>query len=198
MMMKILWSTCSSTQTRCKVGRSNSSLDSEDSKSVDDLLAAMKSRTASRFVATKIGAFIKASGLKERSTNMDGVTNRYRYTLTKKPDMDKQRKLFKKLAFETVFKTPQVHQLEYKGDLILSRMFECFENNYITGSDGDKRRRILLPAETEKGVLGIERSEHQKRARLLCDHIAGMSDDFAVRTFRRLFEPDFGSIVDLV
>ena len=139
----------------------NSSLDSEDSKSVDDLLAAMKSRTASRFVATKIGAFIKASGLKERSTNMDGVTNRYRYTLTKKPDMDKQRKLFKKLAFETVFKTPQVHQLEYKGDLILSRMFECFENNYITGSDGDKRRRILLPAETEKGVLGIERSEHQ-------------------------------------
>jgi dGTPase len=176
----------------------NSSLDTEDSKSVDGLLAAMKSRTASRFVATKIGEFVKTCGLKERSTNMDGITNRYHYMLTKEPAMNKQRELFKKLAFETVFKTPQVHQLEYKGDLILSRIFECLESNYITGSNGDKKRRILLTAEAEKAVLAIERSEHQKRARLLCDHIAGMSDDFAVRTFRRLFEQDFGSIVDFV
>jgi dGTPase len=175
-----------------------SSLDSEQAGSVERLLQAIKTRKASRFIATKIGEFVKACGLEERSTDMDGLTNRYRYVLTKRPSVDKERKLFKKMSFELVFKTPQVHQLEYKGDLVLTRIFDCLEKNYITDPGGDERRRNLLTGETERAVLAIERSDRRSRARLLCDHIAGMSDDFAVRTFRRLFEPDFGSIVDFV
>ncbi|MEO1831305.1 MAG: hypothetical protein ABGZ08_02130 [Akkermansiaceae bacterium] len=38
----------------------------------------------------------------------------------------------------------------------------------------------------------------EKRARLVCDFLAGMTDGYAARTFRRLFEPGFGSIGDLV
>ena len=36
------------------------------------------------------------------------------------------------------------------------------------------------------------------RARLLCDYISSMTDGFAIRTYKRLADPDFGSIVDLV
>jgi dGTPase len=36
------------------------------------------------------------------------------------------------------------------------------------------------------------------KARILCDYVAGMTDGFAVRTYKRLFDPDFGSILDLV
>ena len=37
-----------------------------------------------------------------------------------------------------------------------------------------------------------------ERARFLCDYIAGMTDGFASRTYKRLTDPDFGSIADLV
>ena len=36
------------------------------------------------------------------------------------------------------------------------------------------------------------------RARLVCDFLAGMTDGYAARTYKRLFSPDFGSIGDLV
>jgi len=36
------------------------------------------------------------------------------------------------------------------------------------------------------------------RARLVCDFLAGMTDGYAARTYKRLFAPDFGSIGDLV
>jgi dGTPase len=35
------------------------------------------------------------------------------------------------------------------------------------------------------------------RARLVCDYLAGMTDGYAARTYKRLFSPDFGSINDL-
>ena len=35
------------------------------------------------------------------------------------------------------------------------------------------------------------------KARILCDYIAGMTDGFAIRTYKRLFDPHFGSILDL-
>jgi dGTPase len=34
--------------------------------------------------------------------------------------------------------------------------------------------------------------------RIICDHLAGMTDGFAIRTYRRLFDPRFGSIADLI
>ena len=36
------------------------------------------------------------------------------------------------------------------------------------------------------------------RARLVCDFLAGMTDGYAARTYKRLFSPDFGSIGDLI
>ena len=37
-----------------------------------------------------------------------------------------------------------------------------------------------------------------ERARLVCDFLAGMTDGYAARMYKRLFTPDFGSIGDLV
>ena len=33
---------------------------------------------------------------------------------------------------------------------------------------------------------------------IICDYIASMTDGFATRTYKRLFDPEFGSIVDLI
>jgi dGTP triphosphohydrolase len=53
----------------------------------------------------------------------------------------------------------------------------------------------VLPAIVEK-LIERESTEHGKRRRI-CDHIAGMTDGHARRTWKRLFDPDFASIVDL-
>ena len=36
------------------------------------------------------------------------------------------------------------------------------------------------------------------RARLICDHLASLTDVSATRTYKRLFDPTYGSITDLV
>jgi dGTPase len=75
---------------------------------------------------------------------------------------------------------------------MLERVFGVLENNYIKST----RDYNLLPSDLEI-LMGREKNNNA-RARLLCDHISGMTDGFAERTFRRLFDPTYGSIVDLV
>ena len=80
---------------------------------------------------------------------------------------------------------------------MLCRIFASYRVNYLGSEPGVSSRR-LLPAETEGLVGGLPGTDIHTRARLICDHISGMSDDFAVRTYQRMFEAGFGSIVDLV
>jgi dGTPase len=52
----------------------------------------------------------------------------------------------------------------------------------------------LLPEAFDQIVRNQESVE--SKARVLCDYVAGMTDGFAVRTYKRLFDPGFGSILD--
>jgi dGTPase len=172
--------------------------DQENAKSVEELIEAIRKRNISRFAALRIGDFIEAAALEERPGKLAHLTNRHRFSLTKKKLREKQYELYNRLAVNIVFTNPQVHQLEFKGNQILQRLFESLIATYVE-HDGDERDRLkLVPAETERNILEISANDRTTRARLLCDHIAGMSDDFAIRTYRRLFDADFGSIVDLV
>jgi dGTPase len=78
---------------------------------------------------------------------------------------------------------------------MLSQLWETLETRYIKGELIDGQDFQLLPHDT---VAEIEQtSEQTDRARLICDYLAGMTDGYATRTFKRLFSPDFGSINDL-
>ncbi|MFT4547685.1 MAG: dGTPase, partial [Verrucomicrobiales bacterium] len=67
---------------------------------------------------------------------------------------------------------------------------------YIDPPVKPKAHISILPPETE--ILIWKEIDEKARARHICDHIAGMTDRFAARVYRRLFDADFGSIVDLV
>ena len=101
--------------------------------------------------------------------------------------------MFKKLSLDLVFLSPQLHQLEKKGDYLLKRIFDTFAENYI---GREKFELNLLPKYVEQNIANANNDQH--RARLLCDYIAGMTDGFAIRTYKRLFDPEFGSMVDLI
>ncbi|HXP84403.1 MAG TPA: dNTP triphosphohydrolase [Bryobacteraceae bacterium] len=172
--------------------------DGDNSRALECVLSNLKQQSMSRHIALLIGEFIHATALSEETTEMDGVTNRYRFRLQIDNCYKQQCALFKAIVKDLVFKTSQVQQLELKGNMILGRLFNCYRKQYLKQSGSDKEALHLLPADTHALVVSVPRKETNHRARLICDHIAGMTDDFASRTYRRMFEAGFGSIVDLV
>ncbi len=139
-----------------------------------------------------IGSFIRSCQIKERETFLDKHTNRYKYILYVEKSVLDKLELFKKLSIDIVFKTSQLHQMEYKANHLLRKLFETFEQNYITENKSLK----LLPEFNHK--LVVNKNTNYDKARILCDYMAGMTDGFALRNYKRLFQPDYSSFVDLI
>ena len=108
-------------------------------------------------------------------------------------EVARTRRIGKALAYDCVFLTHQLKQLEYKGERLLTEIFRIFAGQYL---EIPKPRFNLLPPDVAE-LLAVEPTPTGK-ARRLCDYLAGMTDGFATRTCKRLTDPDFGSIVDLV
>ena len=150
----------------------------------DVLLAGEVERT----FAKRIGDCIAATALVERKNALSAQTARHRFTLQIDPAIKAQVEFYQQLAVELIFQTPQIKQLEFKGRRILRELFETLREAYATSSTAR-----LLPREVEER---IERGT-ASRERILCDHLSAMTDAEVIRTHRRLFDPQFGSISDL-
>lgn len=169
-------------------------LSDEDAKHIDDLCRAIRRRRLEPLMGHKVGDFINAVKLAEAPENlMSAETARYRCNLMINPETIAESKLYKRISLDLVFRSPQLQQLDHKAYRILGELFRIFTDNYI---GTEKRRLRLLPAEVEKTIATAP--DDNTRARLICDLMAKMTDRFAIRTYRRLADPDFGSIVDLV
>ncbi|CCH47478.1 dGTP triphosphohydrolase [Pseudodesulfovibrio piezophilus] len=143
-------------------------------------------------LARLIGLFIHSTTLITRNTALGEKTNRYKFDILVEGESRRLCEMLKSLAIGLVFHTPQVHQLEYKGGRILRKLFSVMEEEYM--KDGTHPFR-LLPAHYHEAMAT---SSHLQKKRMLCDYLSGMTDGFVVRTYKRLFDPDFGSIIDLI
>jgi dGTPase len=141
---------------------------------------------------SQIGDFIHACSIAESKSVLGDTTNRYKYNLVIDKSFLEKVELYKSLSADIVFKSSQLHQIEYKGDRMLSSIFTVFEENYVTGL----RKIKLLPDFSDKIVR--KESDSYKRARLICDQLAGMTDSFAMRNYKRLFDADYSSITDVM
>jgi dGTPase len=121
------------------------------------------------------------------------MTRRHQYQLEIDPAVEAQSKMNKKISMDLVFQSPQLQQLDYKADVILTKMFGVLCDRYIEKNGSDLH---LLPATVEAEIA--KAPDAAARARLVCDWVASMTDSFAFRTYRRLFDANFGSITDFV
>jgi dGTPase len=126
----------------------------------------------------------------ERSIPVSTTTNRYRFSLFVDPAVRAEADFYKRLSQELVFDHSKLHQLERKGRVILEGIFEAFSESYLNGNDSR-----LMPESFDRMIR--LKQDRRARARVLCDYIAGMTDGFAIRTYKRLYDPDFGSLLDL-
>jgi dGTPase len=166
-------------------------LTAEELQHAETVIAAIKDRKAEARFSRKIGTFIRATALKERNGPLSSQSSRYRFTLFIDPAVRAEADLYKKLSHDLVFDHSQLHQLERKGRVILEGIFRALSESYLAAKDSGLR---LLPEAFDQIVRSQGSAEC--KARVLCDYIAGMTDGFAVRTYKRLFDPGFGSILD--
>lgn len=104
---------------------------------------------------------------------------RYRITLSK--EGKKLADALQKLVRTKVIFSPEVQTLEYGGQQLVMELFEAMEPS-------PKR---LLPSDTQALLAGREGEEV---SRVVCDHISGMTDDYATKIYGRLFMPNSGTL----
>ena len=143
-------------------------------------------------LGSEIGDFIHAITIRERKTFMDDKTNRYKYELVIDRDIQKLADLYKKISVDIVFRSPQIFQMEFKGNHILRSIYNALSDNYVEQVKAPR----LLPEFTDS--LLRSKPTRELRARVICDYIAGMTDNYAGRTFKRLYDPDFISFSDFI
>lgn len=88
------------------------------------------------------------------------------------------------LVVRKVIKTPQVQMLEYRGQQLVVRLFEALIS--------DAPRLLKENFANMYQAASNEVSRH----RIVCDYIAGMTDEYATRMYERLFVPRQGHVFD--
>jgi dGTPase len=169
-------------------------LSDADKADVAFLSKAMRENRVEGRLNRLIGECIRATKLVPTANFLSQSSRRHQFELDIDPVQRRRADLHKKIALDLVFLSPQLQQLDHKADFILTRLFEVLRERYIESVQ--PKGLHLMPAAIEKEIqTGADASI---RARLVCDWIANMTDHFAFRTYRRLFDADFGSITDFV
>ena len=135
-----------------------------------------------------IHKYISSVSRDKRDELADGaVSQRYEYTLAIPPEIEIEVDLINKIIMKFVIKSPQVQTLEEKGKHIIRCIFDKI-------MEGDNVYH-LLPNDWRE-LLNDNISESAK-ARIVSDYISGMTDNYAQKTYAKLFLPNYGSIYDI-
>ncbi|MDF9834005.1 dGTPase [Ereboglobus sp. PH5-5] len=158
------------------------------------LIDGIRADKLERMFAAKIGTFVRATRLKERINFMSSLTNRYRFELTIAPAAVAEAEFYKKMANDIIFESPQLQQIEYKARRVLHTLWEAAWENYV---EPPQARRAIKVIPIRAAHQINEAKTREGKARCICDWLAGLTDGMIVRTYRRLVDPEFGSIRDL-
>lgn len=181
------------TITRLESWAAAQELGPEQADHVNFLCSAIRERRVEARLNRQIGDYIRAARLVPEASFLSAMTRRHQFRLEVDPAVKARSRLNKRISLDLVFRSPQLQQLDYKADVILTRLFEVLHDRYIEPGGS---RLHLMPAVQE---AEIEKApDAASRARLVCDWVASMTDAFAFRTYRRLFDANFGSITDFV
>jgi dGTPase len=180
------------TMERIERWAAGEAIDPEKQGLLDELGRGLHSDRLESVFSKKIGEFITACRLRERDNFMAKRTNRFRYELVVAPEAERTALFFKKMANDIIFESPQLQQMEHKARKILFDLWGSAWHNYV--ERGDRAIRVLPP---QVGRLIDAEDTKAGKARRICDWLAGLTDGMIVRTYQRLFDPQFGSIRDL-
>jgi len=164
-----------------------------DGKLLDDLKRSIREGYYERKFNSKVGSFINATRIVESEGPFSDRSNRYRLRLEVDPASKREATLYKRIASDLIFKSTTIQQIEFKGGRLLDNLFEVLVENY---SPKDAGRCLKLVPENEHSLF-LQAKGEAGRARVGCDFLSGLTDGQAVRYYKKWFDPDFASILDI-
>lgn len=129
-------------------------------------------------------------------------------------EIEELRELICNLVYDIVIKDENVQQLEFKGQKLIIELFQVLSEDperflpkstkerWVQASQDAKvnPKKYLLQSVREKleqeGKNVVEKAQESAQMRVICDFIAGMTDDYATKFYEKFFMPNKGSIFD--
>ncbi|HAL7924361.1 TPA: dGTPase, partial [Escherichia coli] len=118
--------------------------------------------------------------------NSDFKSKILRYKVALPAAVEELRKAIFELVRNKVIQHENVQLLEFKGQKLIVELFNVLANDPIR----------FLPTETRKKYNQEEAKGDDKKMRVICDYVSGMTDDYATRLYEKIFVPRKGSIFD--
>lgn len=85
----------------------------------------------------------------------------------------------KRFLRENLYRHYRVHRMSHKAGNVITELFNAMMNDL----------RIMPPQYREKAQSNEEKAGESGRARIVSDYIAGMTDRYAIKEYRRIFDP---------
>lgn len=127
-------------------------------------------------IGALVNIFVTTISISEILPDADEPLVRYNATL---PDAERQLlNALKAVVFEHVINQPAIQQLRYRSQNMLLDLFDAFHTEPLRLLPHNTRSRWEA-AFTTQGQIGADR--------ILCDYIAGMTDDYAHRMYQNLY-----------
>ncbi len=161
---------------------------------VRTVLSPPEGRTISRSVSRKrktselINQFIQGTDRGERKGGEGLATDRYRFEMVTDGEVARRVHALKALSYVLLITDQTVHTLEARAEEVLRRLFIDFGKENSAKSYPEGQLRDLFE-------MGIATSKEARR-RVACDYIAGMTDEYAQRMYRRLFTAERSALRD--
>mgnify|MGYP000669301912 CR=1 FL=1 len=83
--------------------------------------------------------------------------------------------------FNQVIQKPELQRVEFKGQRIVSELFDAFSAYPERLLPKSTRARWLASQENEKNADGATH-------RVICDYLAGMTDEYAIKMYKNMFQ----------
>ena len=167
-------------------------LSSYQIQTLEDLVEEIRSGGYEPRTSLWIGQFIQACRIVPADGPLAAATNRHRFQLEVDAKVREICSLHKRIAFDLIFKSPPLQQIEFKGGYLLTRLFRAYTEHLL---DQHPKPLRLLPDPINKWVN--EEADPDQKRRLLCDYLSSLTDGQAIRAYNRLYAPEFGSLMDL-
>ena len=161
-------------------------------RKLDELLESIRKGYYEPRIGRRVGKYIHACRIEKSDTLLSEFTNRHCYRLCVDSEIAEECQLYKRIAVDLIFKSSPLQQIEFKGGHLLEGLFNAFTAHYI---EPCKSRLRILPSAIDQRI--VEEQDLEIRYRIICDHLAAMTDTEALRIHRRLFDADFASIAEL-
>ncbi len=168
-------------------------LDAESQPLFDAFVNDIRKDRLEAVFGVKIGDFIRSCRLVPRESPLSGVTNRYAFSLEVNSEAKRTARFFKRVALDLIFRSAPLQQMDYKGDRILEDLFRALSGSYL---ESEKPRSKILPE--QQAIWMKQATEDPEKQRLVVrDFLASLTDGQALRIHKRLYDPEYASIIDL-